>query len=77
MLSLFKSNQVTHGRNRVIYFVTLFNGNGRTSRLLINFELVKSEYNPIIIKNQDRARYYEVLDILCTTIDYEPLIRLV
>lgn len=52
-------------------------GNGRTSRLLLNFELMKDGYTPIIIRNEDRAKYYEVLDIAHTTMDYEPFIRLV
>jgi len=31
----------------------------------------------LIIKNKDRARYYEVLDIAHTTMNYEPFIKLV
>lgn len=52
-------------------------GNGRTSRLLLNFELMRSGYSPIIIKNEDRAKYYEVLDMAHTTMNYEPFIKLV
>jgi Fic family protein len=52
-------------------------GNGRTSRLLLNFELMKSGYTPIIIKNEDKAKYYDVLDIAHTTMNYEPFIKLV
>lgn len=52
-------------------------GNGRTSRLLLNFELMRKGYTPIIIKNEDRAKYYEVLDIAHTTMNYEPFIKLV
>lgn len=52
-------------------------GNGRTSRLLLNFELMKNGYTPIIIKNEDRAKYYEALDIAHTTMNYEPFIKLV
>lgn len=52
-------------------------GNGRTSRLLLNFELMKSGYTPIIIKNEDRAKYYDALDIAHTTMNYEPFIKLV
>ena len=53
------------------------NGNGRTSRLLLNFELMKSGYPPIIIKNENRADYYKVLDHAHTTMDYGPFIKLV
>lgn len=52
-------------------------GNGRTSRLLLNFELMKYGYTPIIIKNENRAKYYEVLDFAHTTMDYGPFIELV
>ncbi|MGB9343753.1 Fic family protein [Trichococcus sp.] len=52
-------------------------GNGRTSRLLLNFELMKSGYPPIIIKNENRADYYKVLDHAHMTMDYGPFIKLV
>ncbi len=52
-------------------------GNGRTSRLLLNFELMKNGYPPIIIKNEERARYYDVIDLAHTTMNYEPFIKLV
>lgn len=52
-------------------------GNGRTARLLLNFELMRNGYTPIIIKNEDRAKYYEVLDIAHTTMNYKPFIKLV
>lgn len=52
-------------------------GNGRTARLLLNFELMKSGYTPIIIKNEQRAAYYDVLDLAHTTSNYGPFISLV
>ena len=52
-------------------------GNGRTSRLLMNFELMKNGYPPIIIKNDERASYYNVIDLAHTTMDYAPFIELV
>ncbi len=55
----------------------MYDGNGRTSRLLLNFELMKNGYIPIIIKNEDRAKYYDVLDIAHTTMNYEPFIKFV
>lgn len=51
--------------------------NGRISRLLLNFELMKAGYTPIIIKNKNRAQYYEALDLAHTTMDYGPFIKLV
>lgn len=52
-------------------------GNGRTSRLLLNFELMKNGYPPIIIKNEERVRYYDVLDLAHTTMNYKPFIELI
>lgn len=49
-------------------------GNGRTSRLLMNFELMKCGFPPITIEKDDRFRYYEVLDTSGTKGDYEPFI---
>ncbi len=37
-------------------------GNGRTARLLMNFELMKKGYLPVIIKKENRLQYYELLD---------------
>lgn len=37
-------------------------GNGRTGRLLLNFELLKHGYLPIDIKFTDRAKYYACFD---------------
>lgn len=52
-------------------------GNGRTSRLLLNFELMKNGYTPIIIKKENRSRYYEVLDYAHTTMDYQQFLEFV
>lgn len=37
-------------------------GNGRTGRLLLNFELMKNGLLPISIKFTDRAKYYDCFD---------------
>nr|WP_049772644.1 Fic family protein [Acetohalobium arabaticum] len=52
-------------------------GNGRTARLLLNFELMKNGYPPVIIRNDDRASYYETLDKAHTTDDYEDFIKII
>lgn len=52
-------------------------GNGRTSRLLLNFELMRSGYTPIIIKKENRTQYYEALDHAHTTMDYHPFLEFV
>jgi Fic family protein len=37
-------------------------GNGRTSRLLMNLELIKAGFPPAVIQVEDRLRYYKTLD---------------
>lgn len=37
-------------------------GNGRTGRLLLNFELLKQGYLPVDIKFTDRVKYYQCFD---------------
>lgn len=37
-------------------------GNGRTSRLLMNLELLKVDYLPSVITVENRLAYYEALD---------------
>jgi len=52
-------------------------GNGRTARLLLNFELMKNGYPPIIIEKEDRAEYYTALDLAHTTGDPGRFVNLV
>lgn len=52
-------------------------GNGRTARLLMNFEAMKNGYPPIIIKKEQRHEYYDVLDKGAITGDYTDFIKLV
>lgn len=52
-------------------------GNGRTSRLLMNLVLLKAGYLPVIIESERRFKYYEVLDIAATEGNYTPFIQLV
>lgn len=52
-------------------------GNGRTSRLLMNLDLMSSGYVPLIIKKESRLKYYEALDKAHTTNDYTDFIKLV
>ncbi|KEF39630.1 hypothetical protein M670_00651 [Schinkia azotoformans MEV2011] len=52
-------------------------GNGRTSRLLLNLELMKDGFPPVIIKVENRIAYYEALDKAHTQKDYDDFIQLV
>ncbi len=63
-----------------IYFVGIHpfvDGNGRTSRLLMNFELMRRGYLPVIIPVEARFKYYEALDTAHVHGDYAPFIELV
>ena len=52
-------------------------GDGRTARLLLNFELMKNGYPPIVIEKEGRADYYSALDEAHTTGNNEPFVQLV
>ena len=52
-------------------------GNGRTSRLLMNFELMRRGFLPVIIPVETRLNYYNALDTAHTRGNYEPFITLV
>ncbi len=52
-------------------------GNGRTSRLIMNLDLMNHGFNPVIIKKENRLEYYEVLDKAHITGDYTDFIKLV
>lgn len=52
-------------------------GNGRTSRLLMNLDLMNSGYLPVIIKKEARLKYYEALDKAHTSGNYSDFVKLV
>ena len=52
-------------------------GNGRTSRLIMNLDLMNHGYNPVIIKKEKRLEYYDALDKSHTTGDYTDFIKLI
>ena len=52
-------------------------GNGRTSRLIMNLDLMNHGYNPVIIKKEDRLEYYEALDKAHTTGNYIDFVELI
>lgn len=67
LLSWYNESPITI--NRIIEFTCRFinihpfiDGNGRTSRLLTNLELLKLGYPPVTILTVDRLEYYQALD---------------
>ncbi len=51
-------------------------GNGRTARLIHNFELMKQDFPPIVIKKEQRLKYYDSLDKAHTTNQANDFIKL-
>lgn len=52
-------------------------GNGRTGRLLMNFELMQNGYPPINVKFTDRKRYYEAFDSFSRNQNATPMTNLI
>lgn len=52
-------------------------GNGRTSRLLMNLELLKAGFPAAVIQVEQRLAYYEALDLAHCSGEYSPFINLV
>lgn len=52
-------------------------GNGRAARLLMNLDLMKSGFQPVIIKASNRLSYYEALDKSHTKDDVSDFLQLV
>ena len=51
-------------------------GNGRTSRLLMNLELLKSGFPPVVLPVERRLAYYEALDRAHVNEDFQPFVSL-
>jgi Fic family protein len=60
-----------------VFIHPFIDGNGRTARLLMNFEAMRSGYLPIIIKADVRSKYYDALDKAMTTRDYTDFIKII
>ncbi len=52
-------------------------GNGRTSRLLMNLELMKAGFPAAVLPVEKRLEYYETLDAAHTQDDYQPFLSLI
>lgn len=60
-----------------VFIHPFVDGNGRTARLLMNFEAMKSGYLPIIIRAEERTRYYDALDKAMANHDYTDFVKLI
>ena len=52
-------------------------GNGRTARLLTNYELVKHGYPAVVIKAKDRQKYYDAINKGVKTKDVSDLVGII
>ncbi|MBI9111487.1 Fic family protein [Maridesulfovibrio ferrireducens] len=50
-------------------------GNGRTARLLMNLELMKGGFPPVVFQASERLAYYEGLEDACVKSDYESFLE--
>ena len=65
---------IVHGEFVKIH--PFIDGNGRTSRILMNMSLINSKMIPIVIKKESRLIYYEALDKAHTQGDYNDFVKL-
>lgn len=61
---------------KLVYIHPFTDGNGRTSRLVMNSILMRAGFPPVIIRYQDRHDYYEFLNV-ANHGDVRPFIRFV
>lgn len=45
-------------------------GNGRTARLIMNYELIKNNYPPVLINESQKLSYYAMIEEINTNTDY-------
>ena len=61
---------------KLVYIHPFVDGNGRTSRLLMNLILMQHGFPPVIIRKQDRLQYYQHL-VTANDGDVRPFIRFI
>ena len=45
-------------------------GNGRTARLIMNYELIKNNYPPVLLNESQKLSYYALIEEINTNTDY-------
>lgn len=49
-------------------------GNGRTGRAIMNYYLIKNDYPPVIIYQDDKQIYYDALEYFDETCEIQPMV---
>jgi len=62
---------------KLAYIHPFTDGNGRTSRLLMNWILMQNGFPPVIIRKQDRLSYYQHLETANQSSDIRPFVRFI
>lgn len=62
--------------HKLVFIHPFLDGNGRTSRLLMNLIFLKYGYPPIIIRKEERAQYFKLLQIAHEE-DHRPFYRFI
>jgi len=75
-LSLHAVEMAALAHYRLVHIHPFYDGNGRTSRLLMNLILMQAGYPPIIIPVERRAEYYEHLKA-ANDGDIRPFVRFI
>jgi len=75
-LSLHAVELAALGHYRLVHIHPFYDGNGRTSRLLMNLLLMQAGYPPIIIPVEQRGAYYEHLKT-ANSGDIRPFVRFI
>jgi len=75
-LSLHPIHYAAIAHYKLVYIHPFLDGNGRTSRLLMNWILMQADYPAVIIRKQDRQLYYDHLNT-ANKGDVRPFIRFI
>ena len=54
----------------VINIHPFIDGNGRCARLIMNYELIKNNYPPVLINETQKLSYYSIIEEINTNTDY-------
>jgi len=50
-------------------------GNGRCARIVLNYQLIKNGFNPVVIRFEDKDKYFDLLEEFKVNKNIEPLIE--